>query len=419
MAPLGEPLPSRSDDVAPVGEALPSRSDDVAPVGETLPARSDDVDPLRETILEATGARALLRERTSKPAQHRSPGKVERVEPYPGAEIGAYRLDAKVGEGAYGAVWSGTHTESGERAALKMLLPTAATSAEHVSRFHREADLLALVKSRNVARMIDFRVDPHFGVVLVMELVIGERLSEVLDRGPMSVALVIELGVQLLAGARDLHAQGVIHRDLKPHNIMLARDTSDGSRRVVIVDLGLGRLVQSAKARSPAQPSLTPSFVVLGTLACIAPEQIVNARGVSPRADLYAIGSILHRAWTGRYPFEADDKRSVAEEKLTSEAPPFCEDAQGAAAVGLRDVVAKSIRRHPSERYESAEAMMAALQALEAHSARGARSVADDSRQDAVDDAPTGRERSRLVPRLAMGLVLTASMAFAWWAFHR
>lgn len=337
------------------------------------------------------------------------------MDPYAGADIGAYRLDEKVGEGAYGAVWAGTHRENGSRAAFKMLLPTAAASAEHVSRFHREADLLARVKSRNVAEMIDFVVDPRFGVVLVMELIIGERLSDVLTT-PLPLPETIDLGIQLLSGTRDLHAQGIIHRDLKPHNIMLCDEEVDGSRRVVIVDLGLGRLVRSAKVRTPAQPSLTPSFVVLGTLPCIAPEQIVNARDVTERADLYAIGSILHRALTGHYPFEASDTKSLAQEKLTAEAPPFLQDETDHVAIGLRDIVTKAIRRRPTDRYESADAMMAALRVLSAElaGARSSEPAAEPHR--GAEPVPAA---SSPAMGWAVGLLVMASAAFAWWALRR
>jgi serine/threonine protein kinase len=283
------------------------------------------------------------------------------VDPFPGANVGPYRLDRKVGEGAFGAVWSGTHRENGDRAAFKVLLPTAAASPEQVSRFHREADLLARVQSRNVARMIDFVVDPQLGVVLVMELIDGELLSDLLHASKLDVATTLDLGMQLLAGVRDLHAEGIVHRDLKPNNVMLCSGAPDGSRRVVIFDLGLGRLLRSADGPKSQSRSLTPSFVVLGTLACIAPEQVLDARHVTERADLYAIGVILHYALTGHYPFDSHDERTLARDKVTLEAPPFLLGATDEVVLGLRDIVAKAIRLRPADRYPTAAAMLADL----------------------------------------------------------
>jgi serine/threonine protein kinase len=219
------------------------------------------------------------------------------MEPYPGAEVGAYRIERKVGEGAFGAVWCGTHIDTGERVALKALLPAAAANPEQVSRFHREAKLLALVRTPNVARMVDFLVDSEFGVVLVMELIDGELLSDLLGAGLVGVDETIDIGAQILDGVCDLHAAGIIHRDLKPNNIMLC-SKADGTRRVVIFDLGLSRFVRDTAAMESTR-SLTGAHVALGTLECIAPEQILNARDVTERSDIYSVGSILYRAITG------------------------------------------------------------------------------------------------------------------------
>ena len=167
------------------------------------------------------------------------------MEPYPGAELGAYLIERKVGEGAFGAVWCGIHQETGERVALKVLLAAAAANQEQVSRFHREAELLARVRSANVARMVDVLVSPQFGVVLIMEFIDGELMSDLLGAGLLKVEETIEIGAQILDGVCDLHAVGIIHRDLKPNNIMLCT-RPDGMRRVVIFDLGLSRLIRGA-----------------------------------------------------------------------------------------------------------------------------------------------------------------------------
>ena len=334
------------------------------------------------------------------------------MDPFPGAEIGGYRLDRKVGEGAFGAVWRGIHKESGERAALKLLLPAAAASPEQVSRFHREADLLARLRSHNVARMIDFVVDPIFGVVLVMELIEGELLSDMLAAENLSVPDTIDLGIQLLAGARDLHAQGILHRDLKPNNIMLCGWDVERPRRAVIFDLGLSRLVRNAKQKKPAGLYLTPSFVVLGTVACIAPEQILNAREVTERADLYAVGTILYRALVGHYPFVSDDERTLAAEKLTLEAPSYPVDPTDAVAVGLRDVIARAIRRQPAERYASAEEMMTALESLEVEEARRSRPAPPQG------TTPSARPGAASRVAIGVGVATLVASVVAWWASH-
>lgn len=284
------------------------------------------------------------------------------MEPYRGAELGPYRIERKVGEGAFGAVWCGTHTDTGQRVAVKVLLPAAAADPEQVSRFHREAKLLALVKSPHVARMVDFLVNSEFGIVLVMELIDGELMSDLLGAGLVSIDETIDIGAEILEGVCDLHAAGIIHRDLKPNNIMLC-SKSDGTRRVVIFDLGLSRIIRDA--RTPESTlSLTGSRVALGTLECMAPEQILSARDVTERSDVYAVGSILYRAMTGSYPFVADDERDVARRKLTVETPEIVIAPTDAIAQGLRAIVTKAARRRPSDRYASARLMRDEIVAL-------------------------------------------------------
>lgn len=286
------------------------------------------------------------------------------MEPYPGAELGAYRIERKVGEGAFGAVWCGDHVDTGERVALKVLLPAAAANPEQVSRFNREARLLALVRSPNVARMVEVLVDEQFGVVLVMELIDGELLSDLLGAGRLSTEETVDIGAQIMDGVVDLHAAGIVHRDLKPNNIMLC-SKADGTRRVVIFDLGLSRFVRDTGTDSTR--SLTGSHVALGSLECMAPEQILNARDVTERSDIYSVGSILYRAMTGHYPFASgDDERDLARRKLTVETPEIAFAITDAIAEGLRTIVTKATRRRPAQRYESARAMRDDLVALRA-----------------------------------------------------
>jgi serine/threonine protein kinase len=309
------------------------------------------------------------------------------VEPYPGAQIGAFRVERKVGEGAYGAVWCGSHVDNGERVALKVLLPAAAANPEQVSRFHREAKLLSIVRSPNVARMVDFLVDDEFGVVLVMELIDGELMSDLLGAGLLGVDETIEIGAQILDGVCDLHAAGIIHRDLKPNNIMLC-SKSDGTRRVVIFDLGLSRFVRDTTA-SESSRSLTGAHVALGTLECMSPEQILNARDVTERSDIYSVGSILYRAITGSYPFAADDERDLARRKLTIETPEIVVAPTDPIADGLRSIVTKASRRRPAERYATAQQMREDFLALRA--AARARKLA----QAAQPKAPPSKDADR------------------------
>jgi serine/threonine-protein kinase len=340
------------------------------------------------------------------------------MEPYPGADLGPYRVERKVGEGAFGAVWCGQRHDNGERAALKVLLPAAASNPEQVSRFDREAKLLALVRSPNVARMIDVLVDPQFGVVLCMEFIDGELLSDLLAVGVLKTEDTIDIGAQILDGVKDLHAVGIIHRDLKPNNIMLC-SRPDGTRRVVIFDLGLSRIVRDATS-SEGTNSLTGSHVALGTLECMAPEQILNARDVTERSDLYSVGSILYRAMTGAYPFASEEERHLARKKLTLETPAMVLSLHDPVALALGAIVTKATRRRPAQRYESAAQMreeFAALQQLQ-RSRANAQKKADGAR---ADERPSSSGMMRVAP-IAFGLTVVSGIlvaAIVWFSLHR
>jgi serine/threonine-protein kinase len=367
------------------------------------------------------------------------------MEPYAGAELGDYVVERKVGEGSFGAVWSGLHRDTKERVALKVLLPAAAANHEQVSRFHREAELLELVRSPNVARMVEFLVDDQFGVVLVMEFIDGELMSEHLHAGILGVDETLDLGTQILDGVADLHEVGIIHRDLKPNNIMLCKN-ADGSRRVVIFDLGLSRLVRDTRSDESTR-SLTGSHVALGTLECMAPEQILNARDVTVRSDVYSVGSILYRAMTGYYPFASEDERDLARRKLTVETPEIVVVSTDALAEGMRAIITKATRRRPAQRYETARSMRNDFVALRelaktrasAVPAKNAPPRAANVAPDAYPDVTERSARARMPTliledrqpkssrrELAVAILVGFSvffglvgLAFAWRALHR
>ncbi|MGH7295541.1 MAG: serine/threonine-protein kinase [Polyangiaceae bacterium] len=192
---------------------------------------------------------------------------------------GTYVVDRFLGRGASGEVWAATHVWTREPVALKVLAEEAAADEETAERFRREAIFLARAAGEHVARIVDFVSDPGAGMVLVMELVDGESLARVLDRRTLSVEEAVALGVDLLAGVAALHGAGVIHRDLKPGNVLL-RVRPDGSTVPVLCDFGLSRLARGrpTDASDPSLTDLTRGDVAMGTLRYMAPEQVLNAR---------------------------------------------------------------------------------------------------------------------------------------------
>jgi len=301
---------------------------------------------------------------------------------------GAYVADRLIGQGASGEVWAASHAFTREHVALKVLAIGPAADDECVERFRREAMFLERVASDRVARIVDFVCDATVGPVLVLELVDGEPLAEVLDRRTLSVEEAVALGAELLEGVGALHAARVIHRDLKPGNVLL-RAAADGARHPVICDFGLSRLARSGvpfgpsagvagpqrgaddSATDPSWTELTRGDVAMGTLKYMAPEQVLNARQATERSDLYAVGAILYRAVTGAPPFgDEETPRGVAHAKVIGEAPPCETGRDDATAQRFAAVVMKALRRRPGERYADAASMRAELAQLCAGLAR-------------------------------------------------
>ncbi len=280
----------------------------------------------------------------------------------PGAVIaGRYRIDRKIGSGGMGEVWAGENVAIGVRVALKTLLPAAALDAQIVARFRREAQLLGRLRSDRVARVVDFIEDRQVGLCLVMDYVEGELLGDVLLARRLGIEEALDVGVDIVSALCDLHRARVVHRDLKPDNIIL-EPLPGGGGRAVIVDLGVSRL--DAGPSSEEMTSITQVDTAVGTLPYMAPEQLLSSSTATASADVYAVGAILFRAVSGDQVF-GDDDGLAARRKLSGEAPPLSLRRVDRLATGLTAVVARALRRHPEERFSSAEAMLRELTALQ------------------------------------------------------
>jgi serine/threonine protein kinase len=277
---------------------------------------------------------------------------------------GRFRLEKPIAKGGMGEVWAGEHRATGMRVALKMLLPEVSRNLEVVQRFKREAVLLGRVRSDRVARMVDFLFDSKCGAVLVTEFIEGSPLAEVQKSAPTSVEDAVELGIEIARALRDLHRENIVHRDLKPGNVIL-QSLPDGSRRAVLVDLGVSRLLSpAAEENTEALTNITKTQIVLGTIGYMAPEQILDPREVTASADLYGLGAMLFRMVGGHQVF---DGKSVVEHmraKLDEEAPRLRTGRTDALARGFEAFVARALQRVPAHRHESADEMITALSAL-------------------------------------------------------
>ena len=267
----------------------------------------------------------------------------------PGSQIGEYVLESLLGSGAFGVVWLGRRPSTGERVAIKVLHPEAAVSRENVERFRREAWALSQLTSPHIARMFEMLTGQPYQMALVMEYIEGELLSEVFKRARFSVEDALGLGIGILSGVAEMQSVGIVHRDIKPENIILR--PNENGWHAVIFDFNLSRVKDATGKTS----SLTAMHAAIGTVPYMSPEQLLDARRVNESSDVYSCGTILYRAVSGELPF---DMRQSLREKLQREAAPLETGRTDAVARKFQDVVNRSLRRRPAERYLRAQDML-------------------------------------------------------------
>ena len=329
---------------------------------------------------------------------------------HPGAVIaGRYRLERKIGSGGMGEVWAAEHVAIGVRVALKTLLPAAAMDQQVVTRFRREAYLLGRLRSDRVARVVDFVEDRRFGLVLVMDFVEGEPLSNVLEARRLNLDEALDLAIDIVTALCDLHRAKVVHRDLKPDNIML-EPLANARKRAVIVDFGVSRMESPGPgADEESITGITQADVAVGTIPYMAPEQFLSSRDVTGAADLYAVGAILFRAVSGRHVYGDTEDMDYAKQKLTARAPELAVARFDRVGRGFSAIVARALERVPDDRFASSESMLAELVTLRDLARATALDLEATTEQalppssplpSSPDDAPDdGTERTRRMSR--------------------
>ena len=263
-----------------------------------------------------------------------------------------WRLDEPIAAGSGGTVWRGTDLRLGREIAVKVMRSGFVDDRVAIDRFRREAQLLAMVDHEHVMALYDFEVHDE-RLFLISEYVGGMSLRELInEHAPFPPEVVAAVGVQLGEGIAAIHARGVLHRDLKPRNVVL---TDRGSLK--IVDFGTARHLTAE--RTP----LTEG-VVAGSPAYLAPEQVEGRFG-DQRTDLYALGLILWEAATGRRPFTGDTDTATALARLTAEVPDLV-DIGATDDAALSQVVAGLTCRDPRRRTRTAWEAVDALRPMTA-----------------------------------------------------
>ncbi|WP_345423832.1 serine/threonine-protein kinase, partial [Actinomycetospora chlora] len=263
-------------------------------------------------------------------------------------EIGPYRIEGELGRGGMGTVYRAFDTRRRRTVALKLLADDLAGDETFRERFRREAHTAAQLGDPHVIPLHDFgEVDGR--LFLDMRLVEGVDLAALIERGgrrPLDPARAVALVGQVAEALDAAHAAGLVHRDVKPSNVLVT-----ASDFVYLVDFGIARSVREDHT------SLTTTGTAIGTLDYMAPERFDGA-APDARADVYALACVLHETLTGRRAFDADSAVSVMRAHLFT--PPPRPSALAPLPRALDDVVARGMAKDPGQRYPSAGALAAA-----------------------------------------------------------
>jgi serine/threonine-protein kinase len=305
----------------------------------------------------------------------------------PGTRLGSYEIRQLLGVGGMASVYEARHKALGKRVAIKVLHEHLAANEVSAARFLREGRAAAAIRHPNVVEV--FEVGIHDGVpFLVMELLEGSDLaSHLRTHGPLSPPEAIAILLPTASAIAAAHAAGVVHRDLKPRNIFLAREPPTGLRPKV-VDFGISKLSQGEEDRA-----LTATESLLGTLEYMAPEQARSAKNADERSDQYALGVILYESLTGQKPFEGGSAYELLHAIVTA---PFATPRSMGVPLdpALESVILRAMRRDPQERFDSVASMGRALLPLASQQARAMWSVAFEANAGADVHAASGLQDS-------------------------
>jgi sugar lactone lactonase YvrE len=272
-----------------------------------------------------------------------------------GSVLGRYEIVGPLGRGGTGTVYEAVHRELRKQVAIKLLDEELAADQEARTRFLREGEAVARIRHPHVVDVSD--VDEHEGLpFLVMECLAGEDLGALLAReGRLEVARAVEILLPVIAGVAACHDQGVVHRDLKPQNIFLAR-TSDGEITPKVLDFGISKLLDP-DGRSPG---LTRAGAVFGSVPYLSPEQARAEPGVGAASDQYALGVILYECLTGQPPYQGGSAFDLLRRVVIGRFEPP-RQLQPDLPAGLEVVVLRAMSLTPARRFASLMALGRAL----------------------------------------------------------
>ena len=273
----------------------------------------------------------------------------------PGQMLGAYRLMSRIGAGGMGEVWRAEDTRLGRIVAIKILPPDVAANPEATARMRREARTVAQLNHTNIATIHSFE-EADGRTFIVMELVEGEPLSAIIARGPLPEAEVYRIGRGVADALVEAHAKDIIHRDIKPDNIIVSRS------KVKVLDFGIAKRVGVEPMTSQTPTAfVTQEGMIVGTVHYMSPEQALG-KPLDARTDIFSLGVVLYQAATGRQPFGGETITETITQ-IIRDTPPAPRTVNPSISAGLNSIIQRCLRKNRDERYASAADLAATLAA--------------------------------------------------------
>ncbi len=261
-------------------------------------------------------------------------------------------------QGGMGAIYKGRHTVTGAKLAIKVMLPHLVKDITQIQRFVQESRLICALSNEHIVKVYDCGVSGQNTPFIVMDYIEGQSLRQRLESGPLDLKTGMNLFLQVSKGLSHAHKRGIIHRDIKPDNIMVTLD-DDGNDMAKVVDFGIGKAYFPGNQDELA--NLTGTGEIVGTPYYMSPEQAMGQQ-LDPRCDIYSLGCVMYHVFTGTPPFTGVSVIQILAKHAKDPVPDSLTASSGSQLpAAIRNIIAKCLEKEPADRYASMEALQADL----------------------------------------------------------